>query len=546
MEPLGQHIQITRRRMLQASGMLSAAGLATTAIPAAAAFPLSSSDTEGFKAPAGFPQLNGREKENLFTEIGVRPILNARGTYTIITGSCSLPEVKRAMYEASFYFVELDELMPAVGREIASLMGAPSAVVTTGCEAAIALATLACTAGADIEKCQALPYVREKTKVIIPKHSRNPYDFGVRTTGAEIIEVQTAEQLEDSLTSQVAMVYVMSSPAAAKGPLSIANICRIAASKNVPVFVDAAAEEPLSPNIHIQAGASLVGYSGGKCMRGPQAAGVLLGRPDLIRAAWFQAAPHHNYGRGYKVGKEEIMGMLAAVRQWYKRDHAAEWKQWQSWLDVIANRVKSLPSVTTEILQPEDLSNHSPQLRLHWDANALKITGKELEAKLDAGTPRILVGESEGTRPDHMASAITIMPYMMAPGEAEIVADAIYEGLSKPGSYQNPLVPTGEMAQIGGTWVVLIEYQCGTGMQRFELKQNNDEVSGNLYGEIYNAALSGKVQASQIHLKARMQTSGYEVHWTFQGTSTGDQLAGMADMGEYGSVPWKAFRVAKQ
>ena len=543
MPPLGHEPLITRRRMLQASGAFSALGLATTAIPAAAALPLSSTEGEGFKAPAGFPQLNGHERENLFTEIGVRPILNARGTYTIITGSCSLPEVKRAMYEASFYFVQLDELMAAVGKEIASLMGAPSAVVTTGCEAAIALATLACTAGADIEKCQALPYVREKTKVIIPKHSRNPYDFGVRNTGAEVVEVETAEQLEDALTSQVAMIYVMSSPTAAKGPLSIANICRIAQTKDVPVFVDAAAEEPLTPNIHIQAGASLVGYSGGKCIRGPQAAGVMLGRPDLIQAAWFQAAPHHNYGRGYKVGKEEIMGMLAAVRQWYKRDHAAEWKEWQSWLDIIANRVKGLPSLTTEMLQPEDLSNRSPQLRMHWNADVLKITGKELEAKLDAGTPRILVGETTGTRPDHMASSMTVMPYMMAPGEAEIVANAIYEGLSRPGHYENPAVPTGETAQLSGTWVVLVDYVCGTGMQRFELKQNNQELTGTLHGEIYRAALSGTVQASQIHLKGTMQTSGYEVHWSFQGTVTGDRMAGTADMGEYGSVPWKAFRV---
>ena len=310
MHPPDPTTKITRRRMLQASGALSALGLTTSALPLAA-LPLSHDATEGTKAPAGFPQLNGLEKQNLFTEIGVRNILNARGTYTIITGSRSLPEVKRAMYEASFYYVQLDELMAAVGKEIASLMGAPSAMVTTGCEAAIALSTLACTAGADIEKCQALPYVREKTKVIIPKHSRNPYDFGVRTTGTQIIEVETPEQLEDSLTAQVAMVYVMSSPEAAKSTLPIATICRIAKTKGTPVFVDAAAEEPLSPNIHIQAGASLVGYSGGKCMRGPQAAGVLLGDPALIQAAWFQAAPHHNYGRGYKVGKEEIMGMLA-------------------------------------------------------------------------------------------------------------------------------------------------------------------------------------------------------------------------------------------
>ena len=541
MQPLDRTTQISRRRMLQASGAFSALGLTTTALPLSA-LPLSQESAEGTKAPAGFPQLNGLEKQNLFTEIGVRPILNARGTYTIITGSRSLPEVKRAMYEASFYYVQLDELMAAVGKEIASLMGAPSAMVTTGCEAAIALATLACTAGADIEKCQALPYVREKTKVIIPKHSRNPYDFGVRTTGAEVIEVETAEQLEHSLTAQVAMIYVMSSPEAAKGPLSIANICRIAKTKGTPVFVDAAAEEPLVPNIHIQAGASLVGYSGGKCIRGPQAAGVLLGDPALIQAAWFQAAPHHNYGRGYKVGKEEAMGMLAAVRQWYKRDHAAEWKEWQSWLDTIANRVKSLPSVTTEILQPEDLSNRSPQLRIHWDANALKITGKELEAKLDAGTPRILTGAGTGMRPDQMASAITIMPYMMAPGEAEIVAGAIYEGLTKPGNYQNPVVPQGQTAQLNGTWTVLIEYLCGTGTQRFELKQNGEDIEGMLYGEIYTASLSGKVHANQVTLKGIMPTSGYEVHWTFRGTSTGDRLTGSADMGEYGTVPWKAFR----
>ena len=187
MQPLDRTTQISRRRMLQASGAFSALGLTTTALPLSA-LPLSQESAEGIKAPAGFPQLNGLEKQNLFTEIGVRPILNARGTYTIITGSRSLPEVKRAMYEASFYYVQLDELMAAVGKEIALLMGAPSAMVTTGCEAAIALATLACTAGADIEKCQALPYVREKTKVIIPKHSRNPYDFGVRTTGAEVHE----------------------------------------------------------------------------------------------------------------------------------------------------------------------------------------------------------------------------------------------------------------------------------------------------------------------------------------------------------------------
>ena len=123
------------------------------------------------------------------------------------------------------------------------------------------------------------------------------------------------------------------------------------------------------------------------------------------------------------------------------------------------------------------------------------------------------------------------------------MASAIYEGLSKPGNYPNPIVPQGKTAQLDGNWVVLIDYLCGTGIQRFELKQNSQEITGMLYGEIYTAALSGRVQANHVTLKGVMQTSGYEVHWTFEGTSTGDQLAGIADMGEYGSVPWKAFRV---
>src|SRR5580698_5576999 len=309
--------------------------------------------------PAGRTALTrgGSEHDNLFTRIGVRPLVNGRGTFTIVSGSRSLPEVKQAMYDASFYFVHLDELMEAVGQELGQLTGAERGIATTGCEAAIALAVVACIASTDPEKSQALPYIKGRDQVIIPKHSRNPYDFGVRMTGAEIVEVDSAEELRSKISNRTAMIYILSSPAAEKGPLSVPSICAIAKEKGVPVFVDAAAEEPLVPNIHIQHGATLVGYSGGKCLRGPQSSGMLIGQKDLCRAAYFQAAPHHNYGRAYKCSKEEVMGLLAAVRQWYKRDHAAEQQEWLSWLQYIERRVKDLPSVKTEYLQPEDLSN---------------------------------------------------------------------------------------------------------------------------------------------------------------------------------------------
>ena len=531
---------VSRREVLKQSGVLSALGMASAVMPLPAAT-ASTTERASSLAPAGFPRVTGLETTNLYTEIGVRPLINGRGTYTIISGSLSLPEVKRAMYEASFYYVQMDELMEAVGKEIAQLMGAPGAIVVTGCEAAIALATVACMAGTDVEQSQALPYRRYKNQVIIPKHSRNPYDFGVRMTGAEVVEVDTPEELAERLGAEVAMVYVMSSPDAAKGPLSIAAICAMAKEKGVPVFVDAAAEEPIVPNIHLQAGATLVGYSGGKCLRGPQSAGLLIGDPSLTKAAFFQAAPHHNYGRAYKVGKEEIMGMLAAVRQWYKRDHEAEQREWMSWLKAIEDRVKALPSVTTEYLQPEDLSNKAPQLRVHWDAAQLKITGTEMVVRLDAGTPRILINGA-GMRPEAMASSATIMPYMMQAHDAKIIADALYEGLTKPGSYSDPGVPQGAAADVSGTWLTTVTYTRGAAEQHIELTQSGNEIKGMLHGEIYAAALAGSVHGNEVKLRGQMAASGDTISWHFAGTVRGGQMQGTVNLGEYGDAEGKAIK----
>ena len=527
----------SRREVLKQSGMLTAISAATAVSPLAANAAVLGDSKKTLHAA-----MEGVDGENLFTRIGVRPLINARGTYTIITGSRSLPQVKQAMLEASNYFVHLDELMPAVGSEIAKQMGAEYAMVTTGCEAAIALATVACIAGADPERTQALPYVKVRDQAIIPKHSRNPYDFGVRMCGIEIVEVDSEEELRSKLSDRTAMVYILSGPAAEKGPLSIPNICSIAKEKNVPVFVDAAAEEPLVPNIHLAHGATFVGYSGGKCMRGPQAAGILLGPKDIIGAAWFNAAPHHNWGRALKVGKEEIMGMLAAVREWYKRDHAAEQREWLSWLQHIEGRVKGLPSVTTEYLQPEDLSNRAPRLRINWDANQLKITGTELVERLDKGTPRILVDGGTGRRPDKMKSSLTIMPYMMAPGEDKIVADVIYEGLTHPGHYENPVIPQGAPVQIAGNWTVEIKYIRGTGVQHFTLQQQGDQLTGTQAGEIYKAELKGIAHADHIELTSEMEVPGNAISWTFRGVVSGNNASGTVHMGEYGDATWTAVK----
>ena len=306
---------------------------------------------------------------DLYRSIGVRPIVNARGTYTIITGSETLEPVKRAMDMASRGFVHMDELMDAVGRRLAELSGAEWGIVTAGCAAALTHSAAAAIAGGNPERMQRLPDVAGlKDEVIVPAYSRNVYDHAIRMVGAKLVVVHDPAELERSFNDRTAMAYILAGPQD-DGPLGTRVVAKAARERNVPVVVDAAAEIlTLKPNVHLERGATAVAYSGGKCIRGPQAAGLLLGEERFVKAAWINSAPHHAFGRSLKVGKEEIMGMLAAVEMWVKRDHKAEWAQWESWLHTIAASVKRVDGVTTEINQPSaDLSNRSPELVVHWD-----------------------------------------------------------------------------------------------------------------------------------------------------------------------------------
>lgn len=529
----------SRREVLKQSGILSALGAASAVSPAAA----SAAGLADKTSPKAALAKDGDFHDNLFTRIGVRPMVNGRGTYTIISGSCSLPEVKQAMYDASFYFVHLDEMMNGIGAQLAELTGAEWGITTTGCAAAICLATVACIAGTDVEKCQALPYTKKKDQVVIPTHSRNPYDIGVRMSGVEIIEVNSPEEFRDKLSDRTAMVYILSGPQSTSGPMSISVLCGIAKEKNVPVFVDAAAEEPVKPNIHLAAGASLVGYSGGKCMRGPQSSGMLIGNKELCKAAYYQAAPHHCYGRALKCSKEEAMGLLAAVRQWYKRDHAAEQAQWLAWMQHIADKLKGIPNVTADVLPAQqDLSNRCATLRVHWDATKVGITGTELSARLDTGNPRIALLGAQGHRPDMMESSIGVTSYMMEAGQEKIIADALYEALTKPGSHPNPSMPAGAPASIQGTWAVTIHYLRGTGEQKFVLEQQGNDVTGEHHGEIYNATFKGQIHGDQLELRSIMPVAGNPLHCNFKGTVSGGNISGTVNMGEYGDAQWSAVR----
>jgi D-glucosaminate-6-phosphate ammonia-lyase len=480
---------------------------------------------------------------NIYESLGVRPLVNCRGTFTIITGSQSLPEVKQAMDAASRNYVHLDELMAAVSKRLSELTQAEWGIVTAGCAAALTHATAACIAGANPERMQRLPDLTGlKSEVIMPKYSRNEYDHAVRMLGVKIIEVETAEQLRSAFNAKTAMVLVLSCPAAETGPLSIPEVAKAARLANVPMIVDAAAENLTIPNIHLAHGATMVAYSGGKVMRGPQCAGLLLGPKNLLQAAWLNSAPHHAFGRSLKVGKEEIMGMLTAVECWVKRDLGAEWKVWQSWLDSIGAQVTKVPGVTTTILQPADLSNHAPNLAIHWDGKALGITGEEVQKLLLEGEPRIIVAGATGNRRGDMVSSLTIMPYMMMPGDHEIAGRALHALLSKPPAMPALAPPPSPTVELSGAWEVQIAYISGAANHHVEIEQKGSQLAGIHRGETLSGDLSGVVEGDAVRFQSSHHIEGTSLHYSFEGTVSGDTMSGRVGLGEYGSAQWTAKR----
>src|SRR5688572_21490694 len=358
---------MNRRHLLRLAGLLGAG----SALPAAGA------SAQGRRAAAPMPP----PAPNVYESIGVKPLINGRGTFTIIGGSMELPEVRAAKSAANQQYAQLDELMDAVGKRLGELTGAEWGMVSAGCAAAMSHATAACVAGGNPDLHVRIPNLAgfPRDEVIIPTHSRNVYDAAIRAVGVKVIEVESPEALQLAIGPKTAMIYLFAGPRTDSGPMSTEAICAVARRYQVPVFVDAAAEILTILNVHLQRGATLVGYSGGKYIRGPQSAGLLLGRKDLVRAAWVHSAPHHGYARAMKVGREEIVGMLVAVESWVKRDHAAEWKQWVARADYIAGQMSAVAGVKAFVQREpgEGLSNRSPRVSIRWNTQDRGITGAE-------------------------------------------------------------------------------------------------------------------------------------------------------------------------
>jgi L-seryl-tRNA(Ser) seleniumtransferase len=526
---------VSRREVLLGGGSLLA--LPTLLRAEAAAAP----------PPATVAATGLRAGPDVYQSIGVRPLINARGTYTIISGSVMLPEARAAMEAAAQRYVHLDELNDAVGQRLAQLTGAEWGMVTSGCSAALTHAAAACVAGGNPDLHVRLPDLRgfPRDEAIIPKHSRNVYDAAIRAVGLRVLEVKTAEELEAAFGPRTALVYILAGPNAEEGPLTTRVICERAQAKGVPVLVDAAAEILTVPNVHLRNGATLVAYSGGKCLRGPQAAGLLLGRKDLVRAAWVSSAPHHGFGRAMKVGKEEAIAMLMAVEMWVKRDHDAEWKRWNAWLEHVARRVSVLEGVTTEVVPPEGLSNKTPSLHVWWDRKRYGIDGESVARHLFETEPRVALFPAPRKGAAEGRTGVSITPYMLAAGEERIVADRLFGVLSSPPRKEaDPAAPPA--ADLTGEWTVRIQYAAGVSTHTLYLRQRGSEIDGAHQGDFVSRELRGSIDGDAVRLGSSYEEDhGDALNFTFSGKVEGEEIAGELDMGEYLKARWTARRAPR-
>ena len=483
--------------------------------------------------------------ENIYQSIGVDPVINCVGTYTIIGGSVERPEVVSAMHDAAGYFIQYDELAFGIGRRLADITGAEWGMVSAGCAAGMKHVTAACVTGGNPEKLVRIPDLTgfDKTEVVIPRRSRNAYDHSIRNIGVKIITVDTPEELEKSLSSRTAMIYMMANnEVAADQPFSLESIAKMAKPLNIPILVDAAAEDLTIPNVHLQRGATVVAYSGGKAICGPQCAGLLLGKKDILMSAWQASSPHHGPGRDNKVGKEEMMGMLAAVEAWIKRDHVEKMKTWHTYLENISKRLSSVKGVTCTIREPRGLSNHSPSLIISWDPESLNINGMDVAEELASNQPRIAVHNTY--LDDSGKTSVNISSGQMQPGNDKIVGDRIYEILSRKN--QKPKEMSAPVANMAGRWDVDIEFYSSKSQHTFFIEQDGNWINGSHKGDFTMRDMYGIIDGNQIKLSSSERQPGDNVPFVFYGTAAADSMEGKIYMGEYIAAKFTAKRHDQQ
>jgi len=376
-----------------------------------------------------------RESAQVYTRLGLKPIINASGTYTHLGGSLMPREVLEAMDDAARHYVPIRDLSRAAGDRIAQLTGAEAALVTTGAAGAIFVGTCACIAGDDPDKMKRLPFTDGmRNEVVVQKLHNTGWTRQCEAAGARLIEVEYKEQLERAIGGRTAMLYFLVADKhfgkyrdqldAPGGKVSLEECVAIGKAARVPLLVDAAAELPPVENLsgYTKKGVDLVAFSGGKGLRGPQNAGLLLGRRDLVAAAAMYQSPYSGIGRDLKIAKETTIGMVAAVERYLKVDHAAEWNRWKEQVDYIRQALSGLEGVQTGYV-PKEVTNHVPRLWVNWDEKRFNFSREDCFKALQEGDPPVVALRTP--------MGVTLVTWMMEPGEEKIVARRVREVLEK-------------------------------------------------------------------------------------------------------------------
>lgn len=367
-------------------------------------------------------------KRDLFKELGLRTFINAAGNYTSMTASLMPPEVMDAINSSAKEYVMLEEVQDKVGEKIAALCHAEAAMVTAGCWSALVLGTAGVLTGMDPKKVAALPKLEGtgmKSEVIIQKSHINGYHHALTNTGVSIISIETIEEAEAAINDKTAMLWFLNREAPV-GKIQHEQWIALAKKHGIPTMNDIAADVPPVENLwkYNDMGFDLVCISGGKAMCGPQSAGILMGKKDLIAAARLNAPPKGgNIGRGMKVNKEEMFGMYVALDSYIKRDHKRDWQIWEDRIALINNAINNINGVKTEVMVPP-VANHNPSLLISWDPAKIKLTRDAMGEKLRKGSPSIetISWETE--------NSIRITVFMLKPGQEKMVAKRIKEELT--------------------------------------------------------------------------------------------------------------------
>jgi L-seryl-tRNA(Ser) seleniumtransferase len=378
--------------------------------------------TAAAPAPAGLSGFGS--SGNVYEELGVTPVINAQGTMTVLGGSLMRPEVEAVMSMAGRHFVPILELEAAAGKRIAKMLKLPDgydAIVTSGAAAAMQSGLAGILTADNPQFIQQLPDLTGmKSEVIIQQSHRNPFDHQLRATGVKLVVVETKEQLLGAINPRTAMMH-FSNFADANGSIKVEEWVQIAHAHNVAAFIDAAADTPPVSHLwdYAHMGYDLIAFSGGKAIRGPQCAGLLVGRKDLVAYALMNNSPNEDtLGRSQKVGKEEIVGMIKALESYLAEDHDALNREWQRRLEYISGVIAKVPGVSTHFMVPA-VANHVPHMIIDWDPKRVSASPAQISAALRQSKPSIAI------EPAEQGGGLSMNSFMLQPGEERIIAERL-------------------------------------------------------------------------------------------------------------------------